>query len=466
MAYIERRYDQNGKISSCRIVVYDGKNFKGEPVRRRKTWYPKPGMTNRQIETAVNKFAIEFEQEVYDGFRVDDTQTFAQYAEYVMELKERIGVRVRTIDRYREMLVRINDYMGSLKLVEIRPQHLNEFYKYLSEVGVRSSKEKAVSKIDLEAMLKRKKMSKNSLSKKSGLAPSTLLAAIRGEQVTITTAKAVSNALGLELKDAFRTSKDMTPLSNKTILEYHRLISTIMAQAEKEMIVKYNPATRATPPKVQRKEPDYFQPDVVQQIIEALDDAPIKWKALTYLLIDTGCRRGEAVGLKWDCVDLKEGIITIKRSLLYDCKRGVFEGPTKTGNIRCLKIAPETLALLKKQRISQIEMRFASGDRWINTGYVFTQDNGDLMSPDSVTGWLNKFSAKNGLPHIHPHAFRHTAASIMIASGIDLVTTANELGHANATTTATIYAHQISSAKAKASEARASVFSIGAANNE
>lgn len=82
-------------------------------------------MTNRQIETAVNKFAVEFEQEVYDGFRVDDTQTFAQYAEYVMELKERIGVRVRTIDRYREMLVRINDYMGSLKLVEIRPQHLN-----------------------------------------------------------------------------------------------------------------------------------------------------------------------------------------------------------------------------------------------------------------------------------------------------------------------------------------------------
>lgn len=458
MAHIEPRYNKNGRISSCRVIVYDGRDFKGKPVRRRKTWYPKPGMTNRQIEVAVNKFAVEFEQEIYDGFRIDDTQTFSHYAEYVMELKERIGVKPRTVDRYRDMLKRINEYMGNLKLNEIKPQLLNEFYKYLSEVGVRASKEKAIAKIDLEAMLIRKKLSKNALAKKAGLAPSTMLAAIRGEQVSTKTAEAVAHALGMELKDAFRTNRDMTPLSNKTILEYHRLISTIMAQAEKEMIVKYNPAARATPPKAQKPEPDYYQPDVVNQIIQALEDVPIKWKAITYLLIDTGCRRGEAVGLKWDCVDLDEGIITIKRSVLYDSKRGVFEGPTKTGNVRCIKIAPETLALIKKQRISQIEMRFASGDRWIDTGYVFTRDNGDLMSPDSVTQWLDRFSARNGLPHIHPHAFRHTAASMMIANGIDLVTTANELGHANATTTATIYAHQIATAKAKASEVRASVF--------
>ena len=65
------------------------------------------------------------------------------------------------------------------------------------------------------------------------------------------------------------------------------------------------------------------------------------------------------------------------------------------------------------------------------------------MSPDSITQWLSTFTQKNGLPHIHPHAFRHTAASNMIADGVDLVTTANELGHAGPTTTAKIYAHQI-----------------------
>ena len=76
------------------------------------------------------------------------------------------------------------------------------------------------------------------------------------------------------------------------------------------------------------------------------------------------------------------------------------------------------------------------------------------MHSDSITEWLSNFSKKNNLPHIHPHAFRHTVATTMIANGVDLVTTANELGHANATTTAMIYAHQISIAKAKATNVR------------
>lgn len=57
------------------------------------------------------------------------------------------------------------------------------------------------------------------------------------------------------------------------------------------------------------------------------------------------------------------------------------------------------------------------------------------MRPDSITDWLNKFSEENDLPHIHPHAFRHTAASMMIANGVDLVNAAAELGHATASTT-------------------------------
>ena len=89
---------------------------------------------------------------------------------------------------------------------------------------------------------------------------------------------------------------------------------------------------------------------------------------------------------------------------------------------------------------------------------VLRKDNGDLLSPDSVTQWLNKFSAANNLPHLHPHAFRHTVASTMIAAGVDLVTTANELGHASASTTANFYAHEIATAKAKASQVRANVF--------
>lgn len=68
------------------------------------------------------------------------------------------------------------------------------------------------------------------------------------------------------------------------------------------------------------------------------------------------------------------------------------------------------------------------------------------------------FSKKHDIPPIHPHAFRHTAASTMIANGVDIVTTATELGHASPTTTANMYAHQIAVARAKAADVRAGVF--------
>ena len=114
---------------------------------------------------------------------------------------------------------------------------------------------------------------------------------------------------------------------------------------------------------------------------------------------------------------------------------------------------------MKEGGAVQAQQRRDSGDRWVETGYVFTRETGEPISPDSITQWLNGFAKKNGLPHIHPHAFRHTVASNMIADGIDLVTAANELGHADPTTTAKIYAHQIAAAKAKASKVRSNVFS-------
>ena len=82
------------------------------------------------------------------------------------------------------------------------------------------------------------------------------------------------------------------------------------------------------------------------------------------------------------------------------------------------------------------------------------------MHPDSITDWLNKFSEENDLPHIHPHAFRHTAASMMIANGVDLVNAAAELGHATASTTLNLYAHQVARARAEASGIRAGAFAV------
>lgn len=415
-------------------------------------------MTARQTEKALARVAADFEREIEQGYQIDHKQSLAEYVAYVVDLKERTGIKPRTIDRYRELMVRINAEIGHIKLADLRPQHLNAFYKNLGEAGVRMDGEKAIERVSLLQALGNAGVSKAALARCAGVSTAAISTATQGKPISRRKAENIAAALKVKLTDVFKLEQDTRPLLDKTILEYHRLISTIMAQAEKEMLVPYNPATKATSPKVQKKSPDYHQPEQMDAILDALETAPPKWRTITYLMIDTGCRRGEAAGVKWESIDFAAGTVTIERALLYSAKRSVYEGTTKTDKTRTVKLAPETLALLRQYRTSQRRLQLANGDRWHDTGYVFTQDNGKPINPDSVTDWQNKFSAAHDLPHIHPHAFRHTAASIMIANGVDLVTAANELGHSDATTTAAIYAHEIEEAKAKAAEARSGVF--------
>lgn len=459
MASIEKRVNKDGEITSFKIIVYGGKDSSGEAIRRRMTWKPDYGMTAKQAERAVKAVAAKFEEEVSQGFHLDDSITFAEYAEKTLKMKERNGLQPRTIVRYRSMLPRINAAIGHIPLSKIRPQHLNDLYENLAEKGIREGGDRAVLVIDLKSELKKRRLSKWRFAKIAEVSTNTLHSAEEGNTILIPSAQAIAKGLNMPEDKVFRIEADRTPLSKKTILEHHRLISTILHQAEKEMCVMYNAAEKASPPKAGKKMPDYYQPEVLDKIIRALDEAPIKWKAITYLLIDTGCRRGEAMGLKWESVDFQNDLISIERALLYTAETGIFEGPPKNGESRVVRIAPETAAVLKEWAAVQAQQRKDSGDRWVETGYVFTSETGEPISPDSITQWLNGFAKKSGLPHIHPHAFRHTVASNMIADGIDLVTAANELGHADPTTTAKIYAHQIAAAKAKASKVRSNVFS-------
>ena len=388
---------------------------------------------------------------------LDNRQTFAEYAAYVLDLKERSGTKPKTLDRYRELMGRINQAIGHMKLADIRPQHLNSFYKNLSEPGIRETGGIATAKSDLATWLKANKKSRAGIARAAGVAASTVSAAAQGQPIQEVKAEAIAQAMGKRLGDVFTVEYDMEPLSDKTVLAYHRLISIILAQAEKEMLVPYNAAAKATPPKAAKKVPNYFQPETISEILKALEAEPLKWQLITHMLLVTGCRRGEIMGLKWDKVDFKTNRVKIDRELIISKSKGVHESTTKTNDIRYLTLPTETMVLLRKHKREQLRLQLANGDRWIDTGYVFTQDNGDHMNPDSVTGWLYGFSRRHGLPHINPHAFRHTVASVLLANGTDIVTVAAQLGHASASTTENFYAHIIEENKAKASECIADV---------
>lgn len=459
MPYIEPRKNTKGDITSFKIVVSAGYDCMGNQIRHRSIWTPpRYGMTERQMTKEATAYAFKFEEQINNGYVLDNNQRFYQYAQYVLQVKETEGVRPSTLDRYIELLGRINQAIGNLKIGEIRPQHLNAFYTDLKENGYKLDADRAVAKRSLKIIMSEMALPKTTLAKMAGVSASTITNATRGDPIRVDIATKIAKALDEDFDELFKLEENKAHLSPKTILEHHRLISTILAQAEKEMLIMYNPAAKASPPRPKAGRPDYYQPDEIEEILTALEGAPLKWKTITYLMMDTGARRGEILGLRPENVNYNEGIIVIDHALLYTKSKGVYEGETKNGKARAVMLAPQSLQLLRQWKIEQQKMKLAQGDRWNDSGYIFTQDDGERLHPDSITDWLANFCAKNDLPHIHPHAFRHTAASMMIANGVDLVTTANELGHTNATTTAMIYAHQISIAKINAANVRAGVF--------
>lgn len=455
MAHIEKIEGKRG--TTYRFIVSGGFDTNGKRITHKKTWKPPEGMTTRQIEKAVQRAAVDFERSIEQGYVADDRQTFAEYAAYVLDLKERDGTKAKTLDRYKELMIRINQAIGHLKLADIRPQHLNSFYKNLAEPGIREGGGSATAKIDLSAWLKANKKSRTGIAEAAGVAASTVSAAVRGKPIQEAKAVAIAQAMGKKLGEVFTVEQNMEPLADRTVLAYHRLISIILSQAEKEMLVPYNAAAKATPPKSAKKAPNYFQPETISEILKALEAEPLKWQLITHLLLVTGCRRGEIMGLKWEKVDFENSRVKIDRALIVSPSKGVYESTTKTSDVRYLTLPAETMSLLRQHKREQLRLQLANGDRWISSGYVFTQDNGDRMNPDSITAWLNDFSARHGLPHINPHAFRHTVASVLLANGTDIVTVAAQLGHASASTTENFYAHIIEENKAKASECIADV---------
>lgn len=251
-------------------------------------------------------------------------------------------------------------------------------------------------------------------------------------------------------------------LSAKTIVEVHRLLHTVFDQAVKELLIPFNPADRVEQPRYRSKEPVFYQPDEVNAIMQALRTEPPLWRMLVNLLLTSGCRRGEALGLTWADVDFIYSRIHICRNVLYTAERGVYVDTPKTqSSVRYITLPAGTMAELKNYRTWQISEKMRLTGYYVDQGYLFTQDNGNPIHPTSVGSWLKKFSERHGLPHLTAHGFRHTMASLLIYNGVDPVTVSHRLGHDQVSTTTDIYSHLIADADSRSADVIAEMLEYG-----
>ncbi len=446
MATIQKRGN------SYKITVSCGYDLTGKQIRRHKTFTPDKGMTEKQVEKAVQREAVLFEERCRRGQILDENIRFADFAEKWFTDYAEKQLRPKTLARYRSLMPRINAAIGHIRLSKLQPHHLMAFYDNLAEAGVREDT-KYFPQVDFEKVAKEKGWTQTEFASAAGVSYSVIKAIRRKENISKVSAEKISACLGTPMRDIFKISDREETLSGETILYHHRVISSILSTAVQWQVIFSNPCQRVKPPKVEKAEPRYLDEFEAGKMLELLEKEPIQYRTAIKLLLYTGFRRGELLGLEWEDIDFDNRIIHVQRSSLYLPDKGIFIDETKNAtSARVIKIPDTAIDTLRDFKRWQAEQQLKVGDQWRGTKRLFTTWNGRPMHPDTLTKWFHEFIQVHNLPPVSIHSLRHTNATLQIAGGVPLTTVSQRLGHANATTTGRIYAHAIRSADEAAAE--------------
>ena len=228
-------------------------------------------------------------------------------------------------------------------------------------------------------------------------------------------------------------------LSGNSIRRHHVLIRGALNDAVKKNIIPYNPADRVALPKKQKYVGSFYTKQQAVALLEAIKGTIIE--GIVTMTVIYGLRRSEAVGLKWEAVDFANDTFTIQSTVVRFSKV-VEKNTTKNqASHRTYPMTPEVKQMLLTIREKQRDMKEVIGDCYVDSGYVFTWEDGRFLNPDYVTRKFSQILKANDLPHIRYHDLRHTTASLLIDKGYDLKRVSEWLGHSDIGTTANIYGH-------------------------
>lgn len=223
-------------------------------------------------------------------------------------------------------------------------------------------------------------------------------------------------------------------------------------------LIDHNPGVGIKLPAVTKKKFQPWQPEQVGIFLDAA--AQHRLGALFEFTMLTGLRRGEAIGLRWDDLDLTRRTITVRNNRTQ-AGRVIVEGNTKTdaGDSRVLGMSDAVVGALVAWKLRQRQEADAYKEVWTDTGYVFTYEDGQPLKPQYATRLFEKIRSRAGLPPMTFHGQRHENASLLLLGGADIAVVSKMLGHSSVSVTADIYSHLIGSAALDASERAASLIS-------
>jgi integrase len=221
----------------------------------------------------------------------------------------------------------------------------------------------------------------------------------------------------------------------------HTTLSGALKYALRMEVVWRNVAQVVTPPKVVRKEVEPPEITTVRRILELGKSQGHPLFPALHLIAYTGIRRGEALGLRWQDVNLESGTICIVQTLGRSRKGLILQPPKTSAGRRVIDLDDGTLDVLRDHQGRQILLKAELDGAYQDQGLLFPNPLGGPLNPMALTRAFQSLAMKAGLPETKLHILRHFHASVMLQAGQSWVTVSKRLGHASASITADIYAH-------------------------
>ena len=232
-------------------------------------------------------------------------------------------------------------------------------------------------------------------------------------------------------------------LSGKTVKNVGAILHKAFSVAMKQGIIAANPSDGAELPKTEHKDIHPLADDEIPRFLAAIDESPMR--NAYALCLFAGLREGECLGLSWGQVDFERGRITVSQQLQKEKAKGAkyYIAPTtKSGKPRTIEPPPIAFEYLRAERVKQLENRLRAGPAWSNPDdLVFTDEAGGHYAIHTFYKRFKAIATSIGRPDARPHDLRHTAATVAIASGADIKSVQDLLGHATASFTLNVYAH-------------------------
>lgn len=255
-------------------------------------------------------------------------------------------------------------------------------------------------------------------------------------------------------------------VSANTVIHYHAIIHKVLKYAVNMDLLPANPADKVERPKKDRYVASFYDSEEINQLFTIVKGTPLELPVM--LAAFYGLRRSEVVGLKWDAIDFKANMITIKHtvaSCVIDGKRmEIASDTTKTkSSLRTLPLVPNFREMLLQLYEEQVVNHSLCGRSYCTEflGYICVNEIGERIKPAYLTSALPKMLKKHNMRVIRFHDLRHTCASLLLANGVSMKQIQEWLGHSDFSTTANIYAHLDYHSKLMSADAMLAGLGIG-----